>query len=797
MVKRKRVKTSTAAKTKANDKDKAVKSTNSEETSSTNANISGLQERQEGHVDGSPSATKKPKLDSSQSPSANKSKRYVPFFTASQRVSNRLRNRISSEKSEGNSGSQESKIIEGLVGESKDVCKSKQGKGNSQEKSLKETSAMVLQSNEEDADEMPSHVSVNTKQSDVEMKVKNKEEKDSEKYTNEDVPSENMSETTQKQTGIEIQGVESTTNKPEDENTATHQEIRDQGGQDVLQQVLKLSDLTQQSCDKIETNRRSKEKKRMAKNVSPHKSERSKESMVNKFETSTVIVGQMNDVTRLSNIVARVSDFDALGLQTLADTCAVVSAVEHVVSVAKEPGKSDSSQNKLQTEAERETKGMRGERRDNENDNNNNNSQHLAEENIPNKNNYVIPEKQQDAIADVIMSSLSKPTTLCEEGTTDNLVIRTIPSSEIDGRKAQNNVMAMLNETMDTSSSPRPASSQEIIKDKLSEMLSLVTENESNRLPLSQTKSDRNTNATTMIENTDKDGPVEAGVTDTEILSIESADKRKSDGPQERVSNSFVNSHKNSHNLAKTENIEIKQRGMMSVDDECYPAIIEKEEDAGNRQVSADVNCGKNSQKATATVEVTGNKDLSSQETSERVEDFISKSIDFHDQEVPDKVATSPEQEVPDKMVSSPPSRKEKYISVILKNNAETFNHDEVQSSILTSNENSATDISHNESKKVETTEEKVDITTPNNTIDEQSYTEEFKALEELLPRDDMGLFDDVMMSKPINANNELPSGDSTVEFLINELNSLHCMVANYERAVEDMKRPYKSTARF
>lgn len=51
----------------------------------------------------------------------------------------------------------------------------------------------------------------------------------------------------------------------------------------------------------------------------------------------------------------------------------------------------------------------------------------------------------------------------------------------------------------------------------------------------------------------------------------------------------------------------------------------------------------------------------------------------------------------------------------------------------------------------METTEEKVDITTPNtHTIDEQYYTEEFKALEELLPRDDMGLFDDVMMSKPI-----------------------------------------------
>lgn len=149
MVKRKRAKTSTAAKTKANDNDKAVKSTNSEETSIKNANIS---DSQEGRADGSPSATKKPKLDSSQSPSANKSKRYVPPFTASQRVSNRLRNRISSEKPEGNSSSQESKVyIESHVGESKDVSKSKQGKGNSQEKIQKETSAMVLQSNEEKA----------------------------------------------------------------------------------------------------------------------------------------------------------------------------------------------------------------------------------------------------------------------------------------------------------------------------------------------------------------------------------------------------------------------------------------------------------------------------------------------------------------------------------------------------------------------------------------------------------------------------------------------------------------------
>jgi hypothetical protein len=40
-------------------------------------------------------------------------------------------------------------------------------------------------------------------------------------------------------------------------------------------------------------------------------------------------------------------------------------------------------------------------------------------------------------------------------------------------------------------------------------------------------------------------------------------------------------------------------------------------------------------------------------------------------------------------------------------------------------------------------------IIASDNSIEEQSYTEEFKALEELLPADDMGLFDDVLPSKP------------------------------------------------
>lgn len=61
---------------------------------------------------------------------------------------------------------------------------------------------------------------------------------------------------------------------------------------------------------------------------------------------------------------------------------------------------------------------------------------------------------------------------------------------------------------------------------------------------------------------------------------------------------------------------------------------------------------------------------------------------------------------------------------------------------MLTSTKNSTADISR------ETTEKAVDAIT-SCSVDEQSYTEEFRALEELLPADDIGLFDDVMMSQP------------------------------------------------
>lgn len=73
-----------------------------------------------------------------------------------------------------------------------------------------------------------------------------------------------------------------------------------------------------------------------------------------------------------------------------------------------------------------------------------------------------------------------------------------------------------------------------------------------------------------------------------------------------------------------------------------------------------------------------------------------------------------------------------------------------MKSSLQTSTENLEADISHDTSKTLETTEKAIDVIT--SSIDEESYAEEFRALEELLPADDIGLFDEVMMSQPKSA---------------------------------------------
>ena len=142
MVKRKRAKASTAAKKKVNDKKKDGKPSNLEETNSENASISRLQNS----LYDSSSSAKKAKFDPCQSPSPKKSKKYVPPFTASQRVSPRSRkSRINSEKSEKRQNcEEETKVCRAA----EHVLKTEQGKANSPERSIKEVSEELLESNE-------------------------------------------------------------------------------------------------------------------------------------------------------------------------------------------------------------------------------------------------------------------------------------------------------------------------------------------------------------------------------------------------------------------------------------------------------------------------------------------------------------------------------------------------------------------------------------------------------------------------------------------------------------------------
>ena len=132
--------------------------------------------------------------------------------------------------------------------------------------------------------------------------------------------------------------------------------------------------------------------------------------------------------------------------------------------------------------------------------------------------------------------------------------------------------------------------------------------------------------------------------------------------------------------------------------------------------------------------------------------------------------------------------------------------HNEATSSVVTSSGSSTADISHNTSKTLETTEKTVDVTT-SGSIDEQSYTEEFRALEELLPADDIGLFDDVMMSQTKSTRYESRFQCVTKKLQITVVNCGHLQKKHYKyiplyrptltRLVVEMLTTYNSNAFF
>ena len=503
--------------------------------------------------------------------------------------------------------------------------------------------------------------------------------------------SENVSETSPKQSGVETQC------------------------------VPKLAELAQRSCNQIETNGKNKEERKS--------DECTKEMKTSKLESSTVIDEQISDAAGLEttelgrdvvspeisdvgaqvgNADSQISDFDArlsqvdaqmvdvIDLQTLADTCAEEEYID-VLTVDEEPCESfhfGVIQNQVPHNDEKtETKRPGKEKEDKKTGSH---SLDKDKETILN----AIPEQQQlqeqqqqqqqHAIADVIIQSKSTP--FCEA----NLVNLKMPlSDEKDDIKAQNN------EPTNRSSS---LNSQEIIQEKLSEILAIVSKEEWNEPRLSQTKF---RSPSQIAENADKcfGDPIKTSDTEIKIKS----DKHTPDGlenncVEEKVPKSLANNDTDSQNTSKIENIEIEQYEEMQVDN---PAVTEKVKDSENKQVSNCVNSDKNSQKASSkgSQKIGGSENLQKEKRMERNED-----VKKDEEEVPRKVATSPEQEVPHEMVTTPV-------------------------------------IPPNESQKLKTTEEKV--VASSNSFEDQSYTEEFRALEELLPTDDMGLFDDVLLSKP------------------------------------------------
>ena len=432
-------------------------------------------------------------------------------------------------------------------------------------------------------------------------------------------------------------------------------------------------------------------------------------------ETGVTVDG--SDISaRIDNAEARIGHFDVrlsdvggkinivTSVPFLSDVCAGNKCVSVIV---EEPGKSESSQNKVQKTSESDPKAkINGTHKERENGTNVNNKQGLAEEKSPNKNNNLM---LQHRFADLDVTN--KQTNFCEERTVDNFGhIQIQSSSEIDGLKAQKNLEPVQDEPMNKPS----LFCQEIIEDKLSKMLAIVTE--SNNLPSFQITYKNDTSSSPMTESNEKcmgDPFCSTIVAEAEITSTENACEKYSSYDQKKkcltesvvtiegfVSRDDGNSQdegkretsemavsvdsksvsvmiekvkdvgdkassvdeysdKRSQNAAKTEIIEMKecQCGTMSVDNEREQISTQKVEDLGNS--------GKSDKDSLNTPATETESKVQSSERSEtmdkvgnnadKITDVLvasDKVINENDQEVPSKMSTSPEQEVPDETLS-------------------------------------------------------------------------------------------------------------------------------------------------
>ena len=457
-------------------------------------------------------------------------------------------------------------------------------------------------------------------------------------------------------TNGEAQNLENSINKSADENSVTAKEIKEKNNQEVQevrnvsgemknpdhqielnrecteearveengQEVRNVSGEMKDPDHQIELNRECTEEARVEENLSGRKRE---ESVAEELERNRVsvdtqikaVVGLAGDHVqtdinisgeresdvhvRIGKVEAQTDHFDArvsdvgekiTSVPFLAD---VFKGNKHARDYEEEAKESEYSQNNMEEKTKSEPKMNKMYKERNDANKIDNNQQSLAEEkNVKEEN--VMPELSQHVIENL---HVSKVTNVCEEINTIGLShIPVLSSNEMDGMKAQKNFKPVQNES---TNKPKALSSQESIEDKLSEMLAIVTE--SNSQPPCLIKHQNNTNSSPMTENNEKSAcdPVHSiTVSEAEIISTASeGDNYKSNGQEKCLKESvvsnagFVSGGNNSEDVAEGETSET----VTSFDGDCVSAMVEQ-----LKEVSHVHQCSDKSSQNAATTEV-------------------------------------------------------------------------------------------------------------------------------------------------------------------------------------------------
>ena len=458
-------------------------------------------------------------------------------------------------------------------------------------------------------------------------------------------------------TNGEAQNLESSISKSADENSATVKEIKEKNGQEVqevrnvsgemknpdrqielnrecteearveengqeVQEVRNVSGEMKDADHQIELHRECTEEARVEESLSGRKREGSvaEELERNRVSVDTQIKavfglagnhvqtdisisgeGESDVHVRIDKVEAQTDHFDArvndvgekiTSVPFLAD---VYKGDKHARDYEEEAKESQYSQNNMEKKSKSEPKMNEMYKERNDANKIDNNQPSLAEEkNVKEK--IVMPELSQHVIENL---HVSKVTTVCEEINMISLShIPVLSSNEMDGMKAQKNFKPVQNES---TNKPKAFSSQESIEDKLSEMLAIVTE--SNSQPPCLIKHKNNTNSSPMTEDNEKSScdPVHSiTVSEAEIISTASEGDKYTPNGQEKflkesaVSNAgFVSGGNNSEDVAEGETSEM----VTSVDGAGVSAMVEQLKEVSHVQQCSD----KTSQNAATT----------------------------------------------------------------------------------------------------------------------------------------------------------------------------------------------------